>query len=608
MKKDHFWAYGFALFFLFSSGSFAQNLEEIKRNLKGDRKVQTEAFKALLELSSKEAYELHASHFAGENSYHRDKSYEFLTSISDTENGAWLTTLPSKEKDPYARKLFVDLLVERAEKGMKDSGLSEELLKLAEREKDPLPLGITLRALGKLKIMEGLELVRKRLKSVKHPRVRAYAYEALARLGGKAELETLKESINDKEYETQVYCVKMFAEFARDFGPRSYHNSDGAGKAGVSDPSKLQCPRCKSPMQLVEARGNKEAFYGCTKFRSENCKGRIELTGETPKEKKKREEIPESTVDPELRTLAIDLAIQLFKDADKDKSQGWRLKAAALDVLGTYPHPKSINLLLDFLRKEHEGKIPALVARTLYQITDKDLGESPKIWESWWKVNQAKWEPPLWGYDIRESASKGKTLASYYGIDIVSDRIAFLLDGSGSMKEEVTVSRKAGTSGAGPSQQTFTFLERAKQELFRTTKELAKSTPKARAQIIFFQEELLIFSPKGIRPLKASLKEIENFLEKIQAEKPGNMLGAIQTAMADPEVDTLFLLSDGAPSAGLHTIKEPFLKWIEEENRFRNIQFFGIIIGASVRGKSIMLELTNAHNGKAIEDDLVLRE
>lgn len=591
------------IFFILLSIVFiwAQDLEEIRKGLKGDRKTQETAYENLLKIDSLQANELHASHFAGANPYHRDKSYKYLLSVSDSSYGKWLATLPLQEKDPYARKLFLDLLAERALEGKKDDGVEETFLKLISLEKQPLPLGSALLGAGKIQIKTASDAIHKKL-DFKHPRVRAYGYEALARLEGKNALETLKKSLEEKDYETQVYSIQMIGEFARNFGPRGYTIESDTPES-LGDPDSLKCPTCGAPVKLTTSRSGNE-FYGCTKFRSDNCRGRIDFPNS--KNKKEKADLP---IDEELRKFAIDSALQVFKNSDKDSSQGWRLKAAAMKVLATYPDSRSIELLFEYLKSKPEGKMPSLAARTLYEITNKDLGDEAKVWESWWKVNKDKWTPTTWGYKINDPQSKGKSTATYYGIEIVSDRIAFVLDGSGSMSGPVTVTRKSkGGSVVGPASQTMSFLERAKQELFRCVRELAQNNAKAKVQVIFFQEKLLTFSPKKMANARASLKPIEAFFKKVTAEQSGDMLLAVQTAMEDSEVDTIFILSDGAPSAGLHTIKASFLKWIEEENRFRSIQFFGIIIGNSIRGKSIMQDLAETHQGKAIEDDLVLRE
>ena len=528
----------------------AQNLEDIKKGLKGNRKDQTAAFEALLKINTHEAALVHASHFAGDNPYHRDKSYDYLLTLAESE-GKWLTSLPLTEKNPYARKLFLDLLADRALAGKKDDGSTETILKLLTNEKDPVPLGATLLAAGKLKTVEALEVIRKKL-SLKQARVKAYAYEAIARLEGKKALETLRDILNEKEVETLVYSAQMLAELARNFGPRRYAKEQESATS---------------------------------------------------------EEKNANAVDSELRGLALEVAYKIFKDAEKNNSEGWRLRSAVFQVLSTYPDPRSIEMLIQYLKTKPEGKMPSETARTLYAITNKDLGDDPKIWEGWWNANREKWEPTVWGYPVQEATVPGKSTASYYGLQIFSDRIAFVLDGSGSMSGPITVTRKStGGSVVGPTTQTMSYLERARQELFRTLNELAKNNPKTKFQVIFFQEKLFIFSPNRLAPLKGSIPSVDKFLNKITSEQSGDMLAAIQTAMADPEVDAIFVLSDGAPSAGLHTLKDAFLKWIAEENRFRCIQFFGIIIGGSTRGKYIMLDLAKTHQGKAIEDDLVLRE
>src|SRR6185503_12574243 len=72
------------------------------------------------------------------------------------------------------------------------------------------------------------------------------------------------------------------------------------------------------------------------------------------------------------------------------------------------------------------------------QITGKNMGFVAEDWRKWWQVSEQSFEFP------KEVAEKGVTAGlvhdlKYFGVEIKSKRLAFLLDASLSMREEIDV-------------------------------------------------------------------------------------------------------------------------------------------------------------------------
>ena len=80
----------------------------------------------------------------------------------------------------------------------------------------------------------------------------------------------------------------------------------------------------------------------------------------------------------------------------------------------------------------------------------------------------------------------------------------------------------------------------------------------------------------------------------------GAFYDALVAALEDPEVDTLFLLSDGVPSHGTHVKYEEMVRWFGVENRWRNVCIHTVLTGKVEEGGTddrLMNELASSTGG-----------
>ena len=69
------------------------------------------------------------------------------------------------------------------------------------------------------------------------------------------------------------------------------------------------------------------------------------------------------------------------------------------------------------------------------------------------------------------------------------------------------------------------------------------------------------------------------------------------STFTDPDVDTIYLLSDGAPSAGKHTAPGEILREIRRKNRSRQIAINTISLGRS----DLMKKLAEQNGGVYVQ-------
>lgn len=263
--------------------------------------------------------------------------------------------------------------------------------------------------------------------------------------------------------------------------------------------------------------------------------------------------------------------------ADED----WRVRAEALGRLGGLRRVDSIPVLIERLGEEN-GRLRRDVATVLRLVSGQDHGLSPARWREWWTAEGSGFRPPPYEQARAAEAARRKrrdeneTIATFYGLEILSERVAFVLDVSYSMSYPAgSAQQRYGGRGAarGP-----TRMDVAKAEL---RKALTRISPGVRFNVIFFESQVVPWREKLVAVDEALVQEALAFSRRQPVGRGTNLYDGLMAAMADPLVDTVYLLSDGDPTEG--QVVEPALlaERIGRLNRTRKVQIHGIAIGQS---------------------------
>ena len=116
---------------------------------------------------------------------------------------------------------------------------------------------------------------------------------------------------------------------------------------------------------------------------------------------------------------------------------------------------------------------------------------------------------------------------------IYSERVIFILDKSGSMD--------TGTGGK------MTRWQAAKWQLKIALENLSD---RSYFNIIGFSRDVVPFKKSLVKSQKRNLEKAFKFIDGLEVGGETNIYGALQAAFQDPEMDTIYLLSDGAPTVG----------------------------------------------------------
>jgi Mg-chelatase subunit ChlD len=145
-----------------------------------------------------------------------------------------------------------------------------------------------------------------------------------------------------------------------------------------------------------------------------------------------------------------------------------------------------------------------------------------------------------------------------------------VIDVSGSMEERV--------QGQYADEKGEMRIDVAKTELGNF---LDRLEPGAWFNVVPFSDRILPWRPTMARNEGEALAEAKEFVAKLIASGGTNIYGGLEAAFADPETDTIVLLSDGEPSVGdvieINEIRRHVQRW----NEHRGIVIHTVQIGAT---------------------------
>jgi HEAT repeat protein len=354
----------------------------------------------------------------------------------------------------------------------------------------------------------------------------------------------------------------------------------------------------------------------------------------------------------EMRVLSID-ALGKLKEKDftkhavallKDKDE--RVKVAAVNALLQVGGPESVDALIKGMESA-TGRVLDDIADALARLTKKNLGAIHVQWEGWWAQNKDRVKDftPLSPEELarlKEEEQKNKATAIgpyYFGLRVLSKRAAFAVDCSESMEEEYkpkeaieaeakakakkdaqgktsVVKKEDEPADGGEKVQKkkkkrkkglFSRLDLAKREVLSVVKELKDG---AKINILRFDTQVSDLAAeafpeeaekKALLGLDPKVREAaEKYVKAAQPAGLTNLMGVIRRALEYDEVDTIFLLSDGAPTVGI-TDHDELLAEVARLNRRRRVKINVISFNPLPTERKLLQALSEGNYGVYVE-------
>jgi Mg-chelatase subunit ChlD len=255
--------------------------------------------------------------------------------------------------------------------------------------------------------------------------------------------------------------------------------------------------------------------------------------------------------------------------------KAWNVRAAAITLLVALRTADVVPLLFERLDAE-QARLRADLTAALKELTGQQF-PSTSAWRDWWAKEAATFAVLPHRDQAEPRRGEPGTTASYWDLPVVSDRVVFVVDVSGSMNQPF------GTGDA-------TRLDEAKRQLVRV---LAALPAKAKANIVAFGNDAQGFAA-GLQAIDdRRRKAAATWTDALQARGATNVHAALQLAFADNEADTIFLLTDGRPSAGSIVVPEALAREVQRWNVDRGLRIHTVALG----GRSDFLERLATDSG-----------
>ena len=281
--------------------------------------------------------------------------------------------------------------------------------------------------------------------------------------------------------------------------------------------------------------------------------------------------------DIELRTLALGSLRHGTADPRSIKTLLSSLRHSKLEVrnaalisLSAYRDPQVVAALVKFIGTERVRRLRIEASVQLARTTQQDFGLEAEDWANWWEIVKNDF--------ATVKKPKAKTMVRrprYFGLEVSAENIAFVVDVSGSMREGLYGFQDV-VGGDDDEQDGGRKIDILKKELTGIIKRLPES---ARINIVPFNQIVMPWK-RRLQPLKSrGLERALKFVTKLVADGETNINDAIELALADEEVEAIYLLSDGLPTRGRLVVPEEILSNVQLLNRIRGVKIHCIGFG-----------------------------
>ena len=329
--------------------------------------------------------------------------------------------------------------------------------------------------------------------------------------------------------------------------------------------------------------------------------------------------------DPRVRLAALD-ALCTAKDGWEDHVVGrladldWGVQLLAVQIAKERKVTKAVPHLINVLDKAIP-RVQDAIGKALCEITGQNFDPYADVWAKWWADHKEE-------FQSTEAIKAGKPReespdVKFYGLPIKSNRVLFIIDISDSMKKPTknpnpggekpkpTVTPKDGEKPAEPAEEILSGpkIDVAKHELKKAIEKLPKT---ATFNIIAFNQTVVPWKEtmqqatpevkeeayKWIRGWSAKGTTYIDGALRIAFKIAG--LGAVDKAYPEVVVDTMLLLSDGAPtdnSATKPKAMDPneILAHVREWNSFHRVVIH--TIGIDIQEGIEFMQKLAAENG-----------
>ncbi len=294
---------------------------------------------------------------------------------------------------------------------------------------------------------------------------------------------------------------------------------------------------------------------------------------------------------PELRRAALLCAMDLGLEGALDMGVKLRqdevpfVRLAALDAIASGENKRALELLVERMVDEPRYRLKVACVEHLQQLTGRKTKLNATAWKGWVQSQAQDWTAPARSKTPAEIGGTGTV--SFAGLPILSDRVCFLIDFSGSLWYE--------TEGRPPRKGKVDELVRA--ALPRLPAGTQFNIMPYTGEPHPWREQLVEASPRNVN------QAVLDF-EANRVRGSGNVFDAVLLALQDPSTDRLVILTDGAPTGGAHWRMELMVPLLDQATRFNGVAIDSLVIDARPGLRKLWFELSERTAGRALAVEL----
>lgn len=270
----------------------------------------------------------------------------------------------------------------------------------------------------------------------------------------------------------------------------------------------------------------------------------------------------------------LGLASRLADDPDA------AVRAEAIDLFESVGSKSGAQKLVARLEKETNLRLRWRIVGALQKLSGSDLELEVAYWKKWADGLTDTFAPATPG-PKKAPAKPAEGTTVFMGLPVLTERVAILVDFSGSLWEK---------KSDGKTRKDLVDVE--------LEKTLAKFTPQTKFNLIPYTKDPLPWEKALVPATKENVTRALDFFRKCNATGKGNVWDAIELALKDPEVDTLLVLTDGAPTGGRRWNLELMQSLLVEKNRFRHVAFDAVLVDAGKFLRGQWQLLCDQNNGR----------
>jgi hypothetical protein len=272
----------------------------------------------------------------------------------------------------------------------------------------------------------------------------------------------------------------------------------------------------------------------------------------------------------------VDLALKTLSDAN------WAMRQASVRALASLGDTKAVAAVVTQMAAE-EGRMLEEFGEALTKLTGQKLGPNADAWRRWYEDNKGRFAPKAPPPPVKPNKNPLLPPVDYYGIETRSLKLLFLIDCSGSMHEKI---RLGGTGGEESK------IDIAKRMLKKAVMQL---TPSTQFDVITFNTDARTMNDKLILATPENKAQMCGRIDELGPRGGTYTYGALKLAFgltdenvtpSTPPVDTIFVLSDGAPTEATFEdavvaapmAPEKILSSVKSWNPFQAVRIFTIAI------------------------------